>query len=170
MTTDPANDVNPIWSRDGRWIYFESARSGETQIWKMPAHGGEAVQVSRNGGGVPRESPDGKFLYYASCPALWRIPTEGGPATNVLDPLPTFSNLAIVNDGLYLIPPRGRFLSSSIQFLSFSTNKFRNVATLENFRDLAQAGGLTASPDGRSILYTQIDQASIELMMVENFH
>ena len=170
MTTDSANDVNPIWSRDGRWIYFESARSGETQIWKMPATGGEAVQVSRNGGGAPRESPDGKFIYYASGPALWRIPAEGGPATNVLDPLPSFSNLAIVNGGLYLIPPRGRFLSSSIQFLSFSTNKFSNVATLENSRDLVQAGGLSVSQDRRSILYTQIDQASIELMMVENFH
>jgi len=170
MTTDPANDVNPMWSRDGRWIYFESDRSGETQIWKIPANGGEAMQVSRNGGGVPRESPDGKFIYYASCPALWRIPTEGGAATKVLDPLPSFRNLGIMNTGLYFIPPQERPMSSSIRFLSFATNKIRDVAKLENFRDMGEAGGLTVSPDGRSILYTQIDQASIELMMVENFH
>jgi Tol biopolymer transport system component len=31
MTTHPANDGNPSWSRDGRWIYFDSARTGEQQ-------------------------------------------------------------------------------------------------------------------------------------------
>ena len=46
MTTDPANDGDPSWSRDGRWIYFDSARTGEQQVWKIPADGGEAIQVT----------------------------------------------------------------------------------------------------------------------------
>ena len=33
----------PTWSRDGRWIYFSSTRSGTTGIWKMPSAGGSAV-------------------------------------------------------------------------------------------------------------------------------
>ena len=64
MTTDPANDGNPSWSRDGRWIYFDSARTGEQQVWKIPADGGDAIQVTRDGGFAPLESPDGKFIYY----------------------------------------------------------------------------------------------------------
>ena len=36
MTTDPANDGNPSWSRDGQWIYFDSHRTGEQQVWKIP--------------------------------------------------------------------------------------------------------------------------------------
>ena len=163
MTTDPANDTNPIWSPDGRWIYFDSARTGENQVWKIPANGGEAIQVTRESGGAPRASADGKYIYYARCPALWRIPAEGGEATKVLDPLPSFRNLAIVNDGYYYLT------GHSIQFVSSGTNKVWTVAKLEDFRDIGEAGGLTVSPDRRSILYTQVDQASIELMMVENF-
>ena len=46
------------------WIYFDSARTGEQQIFKMPATGGEAVQLTRDGGFAPLESSDAKFLYY----------------------------------------------------------------------------------------------------------
>ena len=65
ITADPSEDVVPSWSRDGRWIYFESNRSGEGQVWKVPVEGEEpegaaAVQVTRQGGFVAFESPDGK--------------------------------------------------------------------------------------------------------------
>ncbi len=32
-------DVRPSWSRDGRWIYFGSNRSGTNQIWKSSVTG-----------------------------------------------------------------------------------------------------------------------------------
>jgi Tol biopolymer transport system component len=51
------------WSRDGNWVYFVSARSGGSEVWKAPAGGGEAIQVTRNGGLEAFESPDGKFDY-----------------------------------------------------------------------------------------------------------
>ena len=77
MTTDPANDGNPSWSHDGRWIYFDSARAGAQQVWKISANGGEAVQITEARGYAPLESPDGKFLYYAKArflPAYGRSP------------------------------------------------------------------------------------------------
>jgi Tol biopolymer transport system component len=46
MTTHPANDGNPSWSHDGRWIYFDSARAGQQQVFKIPANGGAAIQVT----------------------------------------------------------------------------------------------------------------------------
>jgi dipeptidyl aminopeptidase/acylaminoacyl peptidase len=47
LTTDPASDTGGRWSPDGKWIWFTSTRSGSSQVWKMPAAGGDAVQVTK---------------------------------------------------------------------------------------------------------------------------
>src|SRR5262249_21943645 len=65
---DGHKDFRPAWSRDGRWIYFGSTRSGTIQIRKIPAHGGVPVQITKNGGAEPVESPDGQMLYYTKVP------------------------------------------------------------------------------------------------------
>jgi WD40-like Beta Propeller Repeat len=36
VTPEPADDVNPDWSPDGRYLAFESTRSGTRQIWATP--------------------------------------------------------------------------------------------------------------------------------------
>lgn len=67
LTTHPENDLEPRWSRDGRWIYFLSSRSGSTQVWRITPSGGEAEQVTK----VPLDIngfevfPDGKRLVLA---------------------------------------------------------------------------------------------------------
>jgi Tol biopolymer transport system component/DNA-binding winged helix-turn-helix (wHTH) protein len=172
MTTHPANDGNPSWSRDGRWIHFDSARTGEQQVWKIPADGGEAVQESRDGGFAPLESSDGKFLYYLKGLTetnLWKIPVQGGQALKVLEGLSNYLNLAIVEKGVYFVPSRNTAVGSSVQFLSFATNKITPVVSVQKPLDLNSRGGLAVSPDGRWILYTQFDQAGSELLLVENF-
>src|SRR6516225_7279261 len=58
LTTDASNDVVPSWSRDGKWVYFASDRTGAWQTWKMPAEGGQAVQVTKHGGFTAFESMD----------------------------------------------------------------------------------------------------------------
>jgi Tol biopolymer transport system component len=60
-----SNDEFPHWSRDGRFLYFTSDRSGQWEIWKIPAEGGTAVQITRNGGYVSQASPDGAHVYYS---------------------------------------------------------------------------------------------------------
>ena len=64
LTNEPSAEMVPSWSRDGRWIYFASERSGGWEIWKMPSAGGPAVQVTNQGGYAAFESLDGKFLSY----------------------------------------------------------------------------------------------------------
>ncbi len=46
LTTDPAGDWNPRWSPDGKSLYFVSARSGSSQIWRIRLAGGEAEHVA----------------------------------------------------------------------------------------------------------------------------
>ena len=64
LTDNPADDLVPSWSRDGRTIYFGSTRTGRYEIWKMSARGGDQVQVTQQGGTYGKESIDGKYLYY----------------------------------------------------------------------------------------------------------
>ncbi|MBV8893723.1 MAG: hypothetical protein JO266_17435 [Acidobacteria bacterium] len=135
--------------------------------------GSNAIQLTSFGGpGVttPR-STDGKFLYYTKAlfaTSLWKIPTEGGQPTKVLEGLRSYISLAIVDRGAYFLALQ-KF--STIQFLSFTTNQVRPVATLEKPIEVPGAeGGLAVSPDGRWILCTQFDQAGSELMLVDKFH
>lgn len=47
LTPTAGNDHAPQWSSDGTQLYFLSSRSGSNQIWRIPAAGGTAVQVTR---------------------------------------------------------------------------------------------------------------------------
>ncbi|MBA4188050.1 MAG: S9 family peptidase [Planctomycetaceae bacterium] len=61
LTKDRANERHPKWSADGRSIYVLANRTkqgekaplnGKTQVWKVPAEGGEPVAVTKIGTGV----------------------------------------------------------------------------------------------------------------------
>jgi hypothetical protein len=74
-------------------------------------------------------------------------------------------------NGLYFAPEQNEPATYSIQFLNFGTGQVKHVASFEKPFNLgAGFGGLAVSPDGRWILYTQVDQVGSELMLVENFH
>ncbi len=55
-------------SQDGRWITFDSNRSGNQDIYKMPRSGGEAEQLTNNPADddLPTFSPDGKWIAFYS--------------------------------------------------------------------------------------------------------
>lgn len=166
LTTDSAEDNHPSWSRDGKYVYFASERTGRSEVWKVPAGGGEAVQVTRNGGGIAFESPDGKSIFYEDVSGgLSKMPVSGGQESQVL---PSVVNRAfsLVNEGIYFIPGPGADGKSSIQFLSFATGKVKTVAPISR----PPHGGLSVSPDGRFILFSQVDEVGTDLMLVENFH
>jgi serine/threonine protein kinase len=105
LTTHPAEDKWPYWSHDGKWIYFSSTRSGREEIWKMPSSGGEAVQITRNSGDAPQESPDGKFLYYMKgwpeAVSVWRAPVDGNQEAKVLDSVHSEGQWAVGKEGIY---------------------------------------------------------------------
>lgn len=63
---DRAMDVDPVWSPDGRWIYFSSDRTGIFNIYAMRVADGELRQVTNVLGGAfsAAPSPDGTRLAY----------------------------------------------------------------------------------------------------------
>ena len=136
----------------------------------MPAAGGEAVQLTRNGGLIAQESRDGRTLFFhrewvsmAIPTSLWKMPVEGGEETKVLDSAGV-RNWAVVDQGLWFInwTKPG---DAALQFLEFASGKVTKVAPISK----TLAAGLAVSPDGRTILYAQYDHRGSELTLVENF-
>ena len=172
ITTDSSNEAAPNYSRDGRWLYFTSDRGGGSwNIWKMPAQGGPASQVTRNGGFFASESPDGQYLYYAKsdAPGLWRLPLSGGSEEKVIDfPAPGFWGYwALGANGIYYVDepaPRAR-----IRFRNFRTRRDSVVKLMSNAARIGSSG-MSLSSDGTAMVFGQLDQFTSDLMLVEDFH
>lgn len=67
LTTDPALDDGPEYSPDGKYIWFNSARSGRMQAWRMKPNGKEQTQMTTDAtvnAWFPHVSPDGKKVVY----------------------------------------------------------------------------------------------------------
>ena len=173
MTNTPADQAYGAWSPDGDWIYFMSSRSGQRQIFKMPEGGGEAGQVTRNGGAVPFPSADSKFLYYSErtgngerngMGGLRRIRLADGYDELVL-PSVTFWNVALAPEGIYYIPRADSGGHYFVYFFDFRTAKSWIITRLSG----VVSEGLAVSPDGHSLLFSQIDEQRSDLMLVEHF-
>jgi WD40 repeat protein len=177
VTNAAAEDNKASWSHDGRWIYFSSNRTGRWQIWKVSVNGGDAIQLTRLGGNNPFESVDRKFVYYAQermSPAIWRVPVLGGEEQPVLtQPRPkTWSYWALSSAGLFFLtqPDDSVFEGSTtttVQFFDFETRKTTQVAALDGDIQISTPG-LAVSPDGRFLLYPQIDESKGDLVLLEN--
>ncbi|MCI0603024.1 serine/threonine-protein kinase [bacterium] len=165
LTSHPSIDIQPVFSHDGKWIYFASMRSGDFRIWKMPANGGDAIQVTPNQGRGAMESADGKNLYYHAVSVvapLFRLPTTGGRPIKVLDGI-IWYNYCLVKNGIYYIDQQES--ETRLQFLDLASGNSTTIA-----QNLGKAAtGLTASPDGKTILFARVDSSIDDLMLVENF-
>ena len=86
LTTAPAEDRFAHFSPDGEWIYFSSRRNGEWEIWRMPAAGGDAEQVTFKGGYYSKLGPDGT-VYFSRInhPGIWRVVKGSDPELVVAD-------------------------------------------------------------------------------------
>lgn len=162
LTTVSFDEIDPSWSRDGRWIYFDSNRTSAWQIWKIPVEGGRPVQVTRQGGRGANESPDGMFVYHnKQGRGLWRRPLEGGEETPVLDQTLGIA-WAVFEEGIYFMNRKTR----NFEFFSFATNHTPRIQALDPKKLIVQ---LSVSPDGRWLIYTQLDRNEGDIMLVENF-
>jgi serine/threonine protein kinase len=111
------------FSPDGKWVAFESAESGEMDVYvqAFPKSEGK-IRVSANGGAQPRWSPDGSELFYIALDErLMSVPmrklTNGTlePST----PTPLFmthvgGGVQELTSALYMVARDGRFLMNTL--------------------------------------------------------
>ena len=84
LTFDPAIELGPIWSNDGR-IAYSSTKKGEYNIYAKPSNGAgaeEALLEGPNNKYAQDWSKDGKYLLYSELDSkqvrsLWALPMTG---------------------------------------------------------------------------------------------
>jgi serine/threonine protein kinase len=83
LTFDPADDLDPAWSRDGSRILFTSNRKGQRDIYEQAANGlgtTRLVFASSQPKSVNDSSADGRYVVYddsGSLASLWVLPMFG---------------------------------------------------------------------------------------------
>jgi Tol biopolymer transport system component len=163
VTDDQTGGIVPNWSRDGASIYFSSSRSGTNQIWKIPSAGGTPIQITRAGGFTAMEGPDGNALFYtkrAEQTDLFRSELDGSEEQLVLSGVAR-RGFVVTKDRIYYLHP-GADTSTSLNVFMLQTGAGSPIAL---FHDLLFLG-LDLSPDGRSLIYSQMRIAS-NLMLAE---
>jgi Tol biopolymer transport system component/DNA-binding winged helix-turn-helix (wHTH) protein len=168
----------PTFSRDGQWIYLSSRDAkGEFRIFKVPAAGGEARQVTDNRGALAIES-ENHDLYYVDRTdrpgSLWRLPADAGPASKILDGV-IGGSFDVVDPGIYYIDrvaeEAGTFVSdrpggeTRLRFFDFASQRSKTVAVGLG----TVTFGLSATRDGRTVFYSRLDSSIDELMVVHDF-
>jgi Tol biopolymer transport system component/DNA-binding winged helix-turn-helix (wHTH) protein len=159
----------PSWSHDGNWVYFPSNRSGDWQVWKIGRSGASPLQVTKQGGFAAVESPDGKYLYYAKhnsdLPEIWRVPVAGGyeapvfPGVRPLD----WAAWTVVDNGILFVE-WGVNRVPTVSFYDFSTQGVKHLAELDK-----PPFWVTASRDGKSVIFDQPEQQESHVVLLENF-
>jgi Tol biopolymer transport system component/DNA-binding winged helix-turn-helix (wHTH) protein len=173
ITAGTLNDMLPAWSADGESLFYESGPPQDRQIWRRPVAGGDAVQVTRNGGAESFASPDGRLLYYTKAigvAGIWAVPVGGGQEK----PVPELSGAGYwrswgVNPlGVYYVADKsidGKYVVNLFRFESRRVVKLAHMTAMP----LWLTGGLSLSSDGRQLLYAQLDQVVNDVVMIEHF-
>jgi Tol biopolymer transport system component len=162
VIADQYENFVPRWSRDGRSIYFTSNRSGEWQLWKLDPASDQKTLITDHGGISALESYDGSTLYYAKRESggIFSRSISGGPEARVIDGLHVnyWGAFAVTKGGIYFVDSEAA-PRPMIYYYDFRTRKSDQVLPLERM-PMAADPSLTASPDGREIVFTQQDSTS----------
>ncbi len=171
LSSDDYVDGVPSWSRDGKAVYFTSNRSGDWQVWRREISTGKETQITQHGGFAAFESYDAKTLYYSRkySGGVWKMPVGGGQEDLVTDSLHVgyWGNFAVTDNGLYLVDADAKG-APAIMYYNFQTGRLSPILTFEK-EPVPWTPNLTASRDGRTLLYAQVEFEDSTISMAENF-
>ncbi len=181
LTSGPEAKVELGWSTDSKRVYFGTP----TRTMKVPSSGGMPVAADPKEISPPRGwyQTAGGFVYLPQGNEpmeLWKYPVQSEPGllgrlfsgsdtsgqqaggVQVLPAIFHGSAYWVTEQGVYFVPRANR---TTIQFLRFSTGKIEKIV------DLGKEAyyGLTVSPDGRWLVYSEIEQQGSNLMLVDKF-
>jgi Tol biopolymer transport system component len=155
----------PSWSRDGRFIYFDSTRGGRPEVWKRPLSGGDARVVAPPGTFAAIESLDGTNLVYSDVDfhALWVADLDGSNPRRVSEVRPD-------PDMDWAPAPGGVYFATStasgfrVTEYNRSTQRLQEMGSVEQRLSLGTPS-FALSPDGKWLLYATTDHRRSDIKL-----
>jgi Tol biopolymer transport system component len=167
---DRWDNMMPSWSGDGRFIYFVSRRDNNLLLlFKKQLNDGAVTQLAHRSGGEGLEAPGRNTVFFSDGKnGIWQVSTAGGDEI----PLPGLEHVrhrryfAATRRGLYFLqqdsPPW------FIGLYDYASHTISRIAEIQK-QPLFNTPSLAVSPDGRWIIYGQLDDGGSDILMVEDF-
>ncbi len=163
LTSDPASDIQPVFSPDGQVVAFASDRTGNFDIWMIGIDGQQPIQVTDSPMDEvhPTWSPDGRTLAFSA------LPRQGGQWELWIAPAMEHSSATFLGYGVFpewspagemLLFQRARERGSrwysiwTIEILEGEPRYPTEVAASADFAMISPSW----SRDGRRIAYTTV--------------
>jgi serine/threonine protein kinase len=170
--TGTPDAAEPFWSADGQWIYFK-ALTGQPGLWKAPAAGGPAVQLTKGLAGLPQEIPGTSRVAYITTFGgdVISVANSGGdeqPITGIRVPpgLPLYDAWTPSRAGLYFLD--GTTKPPSIQLLDLATHRLQHVVDFKGNWQV-WGSGPSVSADGKILVWAEGNPIEGDIMLVEGF-
>ncbi|HET6976201.1 MAG TPA: protein kinase [Pyrinomonadaceae bacterium] len=115
LTSDPADEMNPLWSPDGNWIFFTANKNGVRNIYRVPASGDgptESVLASDEDLNLEDISRDGHVLVFN-----FRNEQNDQPSIGLLS-LPAKKRVIFASS-----PARSARLSPNQKWMAYTSNQ-----------------------------------------------
>jgi eukaryotic-like serine/threonine-protein kinase len=174
LTSEPSVDTFPSYSADGG-IYFSKNVTGVNfRVWRIPAEGGQAIQITHRGGFQPQESPDGRDLYYldrprtvsAAAPSnLMKMPAGGGEEVSILANVPALA-WSVTEKGIFFLTREPDF--DAIDLYRFANQSVTRVGRMA-FRLSNVYSHVSFSRDAKRALATRMVRDDTDLMFINDF-
>jgi Tol biopolymer transport system component len=131
LTSDPADELNPLWSPDGKWILFTAEKNGVRNIYRVPANRNgpvESVLASTEDLNLEDISSNGRFLIFNA-----RNKRDDLPGVDLVS-LPDKRRVQFASP-----PTRAARLSPNNRWLAYSSSK--NGSSVIVVRGVGATGG-----------------------------
>jgi Tol biopolymer transport system component/DNA-binding winged helix-turn-helix (wHTH) protein len=170
LKSDVEDIKMPSWSHDGNLIYFTSNDMSQGHAtYRIAAEGGTAERLPSEPYALrPIESPDGAFLYLASrevSPELERVTLSKRPGNAVSEAILRVRDSLVWDvtpGGIYFVPADS---PKTVRYFDFGSHGTREVFKIEKDFD----SGFSVSPDGRYLLYSQVDEENADIMLMDRY-